>query len=372
MTRPTRLHRRRRSRLAVLAIPVLALLAAACGGGDSDSSSGGGAGPASAAEQGSGTESTTLRLGFFPNITHATALVGVERGIFAEKLGPGTRLETQGFNAGPAAIEALFAGAIDATYIGPNPAINGYVKSRGEALRVVSGATSGGAFLVVRPGIGSSADLRGKKLATPQLGGTQDVALRSWLQAEGLRTDTSGGGDVSIVPQENAQTLDTFKTGAIDGAWVPEPWATRLIQEGGAEVLVDERDLWPAGQYVTTHLIVAKEFLDEHPATVRRLLEGQVAANDFVNQQPAEAQKAANDRIEELTGKRVNDQVIAGSWANLTFTNDPVASSLAASAEAAESIDLLDLGKVDLAGIYDLSLLNDVLAAAGQPAVGQL
>ena len=368
MTRSTR-----RPLAVALLIALLAVLAVACGGGDAAEPRSAAGAPSAASEQdGSVADPDTVRLGLFPNVTHATALVGVERGIFAEKLGPGITLETQGFNAGPAAIEALFAGAVDATYIGPNPALNGYVKSRGEALRIVSGATSGGAFLVVRPGIGSAADLRGKKLATPQLGGTQDVALRSWLQAEGMRTDTSGGGEVSILPQENAQTLETFRSGQIDGAWVPEPWATRLIQEGGAEVLVDERDLWPAGQYVTTHLIVAKEFLDDHPGVVRRLLEGQVAANDFVNQQPAEARKAANDRIEELTGKRVNDEVITGSWANLTFTNDPVAPSLAASAQAAESIGLLDTGKVNLAGIYDLTLLNDVLGAAGQPRVGQL
>jgi NitT/TauT family transport system substrate-binding protein len=361
-----------RRRLTVgLLVALAGLAVVACGGDDGPSAPGSASGDAGA-DRGTTGEPVTLRLGLFPNVTHATALVGVEQGIFAEELGPGVRLDTQGFNAGPAAIEALFGGALDATYIGPNPAINGYVKSRGDALRIVSGATSGGAFLVVRPDIDSSAELKGRKLATPQLGGTQDVALRSWLDRQGMRTDTSGGGDVSILPQENAQTLDAFKTGAIDGAWVPEPWATRLIQEGGAKVLVDERDLWPGGQYVTTHLIVAREFLDEHPEVVRRLLEGQVAANDVVNGQPAEAQRAANDRIEELTGKRIPDRVIASAWSNLTFTNDPVAASLRASAEAAESIGLLDLGGVELGGIYDLGPLNEVLGAAGQPRVGQL
>ncbi|HEX9260374.1 MAG TPA: ABC transporter substrate-binding protein [Acidimicrobiales bacterium] len=309
----------------------------------------------------------TLRLGYFPNITHATALVGVESGIFAEALGDEVTLETQTFNAGPRTVEALFARALDATYIGPNPAINAFVKSKGEAVRIVSGATAGGAFLVVRPDIARPADLKGTKLATPQLGGTQDVALRAWLGNNGLRADTSGGGDVSILPQENGQTLDAFKAGTIDGAWVPEPWATRLIQEGGARVLVDERDLWPEGWYVTTHLIVRTKFLDDHPAVVQRLLEGQVKANAFINANPAEAQKLANDQIEKITQKRVKEEVLTASWSNLTFTNDPIAASLHGSADAAHSVGLLD--KVDLKGIYDLDLLNKVLAAAGDSEV---
>jgi NitT/TauT family transport system substrate-binding protein len=257
--------------VAVVLLAALGLAAVACGGGSASSSSSAstaagagarvGAGPDGSATSGapaakSGSK-VTLRLGYFPNVTHASALVGVGAGIFADKLGPDVRVETKSFNAGGAAIEALFGDAIDATYVGPNPAINGYVKSKGQALRIVSGATSGGAFLVVRPEIGGAADLRGKKLATPQLGQTQDVALRSWLKAQGLRTDAQGGGDVSVLPQENAQTLELFKSGDIDGAWVPEPWATRLVQEGGAKVLVDERTLWPDGKFVTTQLVVA-------------------------------------------------------------------------------------------------------------------
>jgi sulfonate transport system substrate-binding protein len=365
---------RKGSIIGVVLVAALALLVAACGGGDSSSGS---SSPSSTAAGGSaGASSTTsgepvtLRLGYFPNVTHATALVGVGSGIFTDKLGPNVKLETQTFNAGGAAIEALFAGAIDATYVGPNPAINGFVKSKGEALRIVSGATSGGAFLVVKPAIQGAPDLKGKKLATPQLGNTQDVALRSWLQSKGLQTDTQGGGDVSILPQENAQTLDAFKAGTIDGAWVPEPWATRLIQEAGAKVLVDERTLWPDARFVTTQLVVAKPFLDKHPDVVKRLIEGQVAANDYVNTHATESQKIANDQIEQLTTKRMQDATIASSWQNLTFTNDPIATSLAKSAADANAVGLLD--KVDLRGIYDLSLLNEVLSAAGQPKVNAL
>ena len=189
-----------------------------------------------------------------------------------KQLLPNANITVTPFNSGTPAVEAILTDSIDITYIGPNPAINAFAKTNGEAVRVISGSTSGGAFLVVKPEITSAADLKGKKIASPSLGNTQDVALRSWLKGQGLTTDTAGGGDVSIVPQENAQTLETFQAGTIDGAWVPEPWATRLIQDGGAKVLVDERDLWPDGKYVTTHLLVATKFLDANPEVVKRIL----------------------------------------------------------------------------------------------------
>jgi NitT/TauT family transport system substrate-binding protein len=309
-----------------------------------------------------------LRLGYFPNITHAPAIVAVERGLFAEKLGPNVKLTTSAFNAGPAAVEAIFNGAIDATYIGPNPAINAFAKSNGEAIRIISGATSGGASLVVKPSINEPADLKGKKIASPQLGNTQDVALRSWLKANKLSANTQGGGDVSIAPQENGQTLEAFKTGLIDGAWVPEPWATRLIQEGKGKVLVDEKTLWPGGRYVTTHLIVRTGFLERHPDVVQRLLEGQVAATDFINANAAEAKGLVNQGIQKLTGKPIAQAVIDGAWGNMTFTDDPVASSLRKGAADAISVGLLD-GKTKLDGIYDLTILNKVLKAAGKAEV---
>lgn len=309
---------------------------------------------------------TTVRLGHFPNITHASALVGLENGTFQAELGP-NKLEAKTFNAGPLAVEALLSGALDATYIGPNPAINAFIQSRGDAIRIVSGATSGGALLVVKPTINGPADLKGRKLASPQRGGTQDVALRYWLKENGLTADLQGGGDVSIVPQDNAQSLETFRSGDIDGAWVPEPWATRFVQEGGGKVLVDESSLWPGGKFVTTHLMVRTKFLEDHPDAVRRLIQAQVKVNDFVNAEPAEAQKLANAGIARITGKPVADSVITASWENLEFTNDPLAASLRESALHAEEVGLLD--KVDLDGIYDLSILNSVLHAAGEPEV---
>jgi NitT/TauT family transport system substrate-binding protein len=349
----------RRRGAGALALAVLALaLVGGCGGGS-----------------GATTDTTSarasrvvLRLGYFPNLTHATAIVGVDKGIVARALDGKATLEPKTFNAGPAAVESLFSGAIDATYIGPGPTVNAYVKSRGEALRVISGATSGGAALVVKPSIATSGALRGKKIATPQLGNTQDIALRNWLKQQGLSSNTSGGGDVSIIPQDNSQTVQTFATGDIDGAWVPEPYVSRLIGEGG-KVLVDERSLWPGGKFVTTNLVVSTTFLNEHPDVVKALLEGQVEANRFVNQNPAESQKIVAESIGKLTGKPLKADLVAAAWRSLTFTNDPVPSSLLEGAKHAQAVGLLQ--EANLGGLYDLKLLNEVLAAKGEPKVAQ-
>ncbi|MCK2214133.1 ABC transporter substrate-binding protein [Actinomadura sp. ATCC 31491] len=336
--------------LAALALMALTAGTAACGNDAAGSADAG-------ADQ--------VRLGFFPNITHATALVGVEKGFYQKELGVPVRTST--FNAGPAAIEAVFSGAIDATYVGPNPAINAWQKSKGQAIKIIAGAASGGVALVVKPEIKSVEDLRGKKIATPQLGNTQDVALRYWLRSKGLNTDTKGGGDVHIVPQENAQTLQTFATGDIDGAWVPEPFASRLVLESGGKVLQDERELWPGKQFVITHLIVRQEWAKAHPDLVKKLLKAHVAANKFINDDPDGAAQVANAAIEKLTKKPLKPEVLASAFKNITFTNDPIASSLTASAKHAEEVGLLE--PVDLTGIYDLKPLNEVLAAEGQAAV---
>jgi NitT/TauT family transport system substrate-binding protein len=349
----------RRTTFLLIALPLLLAVAGACGGSSSDDS----------ASSGGDGKRTTLRLGYFPNITHATAIAGVESGIFTRNLGSDVNLQTTTFNAGPAAVEAIFSGGLDATYIGPNPAINAYVRSKGEAIKVISGATSGGAYLVVRPEIRGAQDLRGKKVATPQLGNTQDVALRSWLKEQGLSTNAQGGGDVFVVPQENAQSLDALRSGQIAGAWVPEPWATRLVREGGGTVLVDERDLWPRGEYVTTHLIVRTAFYKEHPEVVERLLRGHVEATAFVNSQPAEAQRLVIGAIEKITGQPLSPDLVAAAWSNLVFTNDPIASSLRKSADDAAGFGFLEKGSAALDGIYDLGPLNKALRETGGPEV---
>lgn len=374
-----------RARLPLaLALSGVLALGAACGSDDQASPSSDG-GPADASVDTAADETTppagteaapagseapasdvTFRLGYFPNVTHAPAIIGVDTGLFEEALGSSASLRTSTFNSGTEVIEALFSGAIDASFIGPNPAINGYAKSDGEALRIVAGTTSGGASLVVREGIDSPADLAGTTLASPSLGNTQDVALRAWLLEQGFATDTSGGGDVSITPQDNADILAAFQSGALDGAWVPEPWATRLIIEGGGKVLVNESDIWPAGDFVTTHLIVSTDFLSEHPDVIKALIVGLGEAIDVANGDPTAAQATVNNGIEAITTKRLADETISGAWGNLRFTLDPIATSLQGSADDAITVELLE--PVDLAspGIYDLTLLNEVLAERGE------
>lgn len=317
------------------------------------------------------SDATTLHLGYFDNVTHAPALVALEGGILKDKLGKTATVEPSIFNAGPAEVTAILSGSIDAGYIGPSPTVTAFVQSNGE-VQVISGAASGGAFLVVKPNIKSVKDLKGKTLATPQLGNTQDVALRSYLKKHGLSTDIAGGGDVSILPEDNSVTVTAFTTGDIDGAWVPEPYATRLVTEGGGKILVDERDLWPAGKYVTTDLIVRKEFLQDHPDVVQRLLEANVAAIDLINTKPADAEKLVADRLSSDTGKTLAPDLIAASLKNIAFTPDPVASSLVASAKAAVALDLPGaqaLSKADVKHLYALKILNKVLTGLGQPTV---
>jgi len=240
----------------------------------------------------------TMRIGYFPNITHSQAMIGIADGTFQRALGDNVKLDAKVFNAGPSAIEAMFAGQLDLTYIGPNPAINGYVKSKGEALRIIAGATSGGAVLVVRndAGITSAADFRGKKIASPQLGNTQDVALRAWLMRQGFKLKEQGG-DTQVIPTENPNILTLFLKKEIDAAWVPEPWGARLVREANGIVFLDERDLWDKRQFVTAHIIVSTKFLKDHPDLVRCWLAAHVELTQRINADPVSAKQKLNTEI---------------------------------------------------------------------------
>ena len=341
--------------IGILAVGALA----ACGG------------TASPAPVASDSGPVTLRFGYFPNLTHATALVGVQKGFLATALGTNVTLENHTYNAGPDEVAALLSGALDAGFLGPNPAVNAYVQSHGEAVRIIAGGTSGGALLVVRPSIGSPADLRGKKLADPQLGGTQDIALRWYLKNQGFNTDAAGGGDVHILPQDNATTLNAFKQGQVDGAWLPEPWASRLLIEGGAKILVDERDLWPGGKFITTNLVVRTDFLKAHPSTIRKLLEGLYRTNDYLTTNSADSQATANSAIAQVTGKALASSVMSSGWPHMAFSLDPLAATLKASADHQQKLGLAT-SSIPLEGIYDLALLNQVLGEHQQSPVSGL
>jgi NitT/TauT family transport system substrate-binding protein len=335
---------------------LLTLLLAACGGTTNSSTS----------TTANNNAPVTVHLGYFPNITHAVALVGIARGTFQQALGSDKLDASKTFNAGPALIEALLAGDIDIGYVGPNPAINGYVKSHGEALRIIAGASSGGALFIVRPGahIQSPQDLSGKKLATPQKGGTQDVSLRHYLQQHGLKS-TDQGGNVQIIPTDNPNIITEFKAGQIDGAWVPEPYASRLIVEAKGTVFVDERTLWPDNKFVTTNVVVRKDFLDQHPDVVKKFLQAHVETVQYINSNPQAAQQVVNDQLKKLSGKALATAVITQAFKNLDITYDPLAATLFKSADDAYALGFLGMSKPDLNGILYLDPLNSILTSKG-------
>ena len=308
-----------------------------------------------------------LRVGAFPNITHPQAMIGKANGWFEKAMGPRLHIEWKSFNAGPSAIEALLAGAIDMTYVGPNPAINGYLRSNGEALKVIAGSTSGGAALVVRgdSGIQKPEDFHGKKVASPQMGNTQDVALRAWLKVHGLKTSDKGG-DVQVIPVANPDQLALFLKKDIDAAWAPEPWAARLIQEANGRLFLDERTLWPNGQFITAHLVVSTKFLQSHSDVMKNWLRAHVELTAWIKQHPLEAKQLLNQQIQKETGKALSAQVLEDSFSRMEVTYDPLRASLLVAAKSAFDAGFLGRQMPDLSGLYALDLLNQVLAEKGK------
>ncbi|AXG80993.1 aliphatic sulfonate ABC transporter substrate-binding protein [Streptomyces paludis] len=356
---------RRRTLTAVAALPLLTLALTSCGYGSEKAESSDATEVAAGAEKIDGLD--TVKIGYFPNLTHATALVGIQNGLFQKELG-GTKVAGSTFNAGPSEIEALNADSIDIGFIGPSPSINGYTQTDGKSLRIIGGSASGGVKLVVNPKkIKTLDDVKGKRIATPQLGNTQDVAFLNWVAEKGWKVDAqSGKGDVSVVRTDNKITPDAYKAGSIDGAWVPEPTASKLVAEG-AKVLLDESTLWPDEKFVITNIIVSQKFLKAHPAVVEAVLRGSVKTNAWINANEDEAKAAANKALEKLSGKALPAEVLDPAWKSLRFTDDPLAATLQSEADHAVAAGLLK--KPDLNGIYDLGPLNKVLKEAGQPEV---
>lgn len=312
------------------------------------------------------TQKKTLRLGYFPNITHAQAVIGVGNGDYQKVLGDNIEIKPFTFNAGPSATEALLANQIDATYIGPNPTVNGYVVSQGTADRVISGAASGGAVFVVRndSGIQSTKDFAGKKFASPQLGNTQDVALRKYLLDNGYKTRDKGG-NVEVLPVKIPDILTLFLKKEIDGAWVPEPWGEKLIKEGNGRLFLDERTLWPEGKFVTANIIVNPEYLRNNPDVIEKLLEAHVNETQWINSHKDEALKTFNIELKKLTGQTIPDDQLKQAFSRLELTYDPLQETLIKSANDAFDVGFLGKTRPDLNGIFDLKILNEVLKEKG-------
>ena len=317
------------------------------------------------------TVKKTLRIGYFPNINHAQAVIGLGNGTFQKALGNNVDVKTFVFNAGPSAMEALFAKQVDVTYVGPNPAINAYVVSQGKDLRIISGASSGGAVFVVRndSGIQSTKDFANKKFASPQLGNTQDVALRKYLLDNGYKTKENGG-NVEVVPATPSDILTLMLKKELDGAWVPEPWGARLIKEANARLFIDERDLWPPnGQFVTSNIVARTDYLQNNPDIIKKLLAAHVDETEWINSHKEEAIKAFNVELKKITGQIIPEDQLRGALARMELTYDPIKLSLFQSANSAFDIGFLGKTRPDLSGIYDLKLLDEVLSEKGLPAI---
>lgn len=313
-------------------------------------------------------EKTVIRVGHFSNITHAQGLIGHQltrqkQNFFEKYLGPNVEVQWFVYPAGPSAMEGIFTDAVDMTYVGPSPTINAYVKSKGKALRVISGACSGGSALVVHPNgkIKTNADFKGKKIATPQFGNTQDVEARSWLKSLGFRI-TQTGGDALIVPTEPADQLDLFKSGDLDAVWTIEPWVSRLVLEAGGKVYFDVSALWPEtnGKYVTTHLVSSKKFLDSHPDLVKKWMQGHVKMTEWINKNPELAKDLIAKELKMETNVEISPEILNRAWTKLEITNDPIQASLTKYGKEAFQDGFLKEDP-DLKDIYDLRFLSEAL-----------
>lgn len=337
----------------ILILPIFLMIAAGCNnnsGGDKDANG--------------KYEDVVIRVGYFPNITHSQALVGLYDGTFQKALGSKVKIEEHTFNAGPAEIEALLAGEIDLGYIGPVPAINGFVKSKG-GLRIIAGATNAGAILLARKGtdITTIADLNGKIVAIPQLGNTQDISLRNLLSQANLK-DAAKGGTVTVIPAENPDILTLISKGEVDAALVPEPWGSRIIKQASASVVLDANQVWRNGKYTTAVVIVSKKFLDDHPDLVEKWLSAHVDITERINKEKKNSETIINNMIKKLTRKSLPEDVLTSSFKRMVVTYDPEKDSVEEFVKL--SVDNAYIkGNPDVSGLFDLSLINKVLNTKG-------
>jgi NitT/TauT family transport system substrate-binding protein len=318
-----------------------------------------------------GASSNILRIGYFPILNHAQGVIGLGNGDFQKALGANIVIKPQIFDSGPSLIEALFANQIDVAYVGPNPTINGYIVSNGKALKIISGASSGGSVFVVRndSGIQSTKDFANRKFASPQLGNTQDVALRKYLLENGYKTKENGG-NVQVISAKSSDIFTLMLKKQIDGAWVPEPWGAKLVKETNARIFVDERILWPGGKFVTALIISRTDYLRDNPGIIMKLLAVHVDETNWINHHKAEAMQAFNTELKKLTGHTIAIEELQQAQSRIDFTYDPLKQSFFKSANDAFEIGFLKKPPI-LVGIYDLTLLNKVLNQKGLARISE-
>ncbi|MDB6173520.1 MAG: ssuA 1 [Chthoniobacteraceae bacterium] len=298
-------------------------------------------------------EKVTLRVGHFPNITHAQALVASQlqrqgKGWFQERLGPDVDIQWFVYNAGPSAMEAIFAGSIDLTYVGPGPVLNAYLKAQGNEIRVISGAANGGSALVVQGDgrLSKAADFKGKKIATPQLGNTQDVAARVWLKKQGYRI-TQLGGDVILLPTANPDQLALFQTGQIDGVWTVEPWISRLELESKGKIYLEEKDA------ITTVLASSVKMLKEKPDLVKKFVAAHAELTQWINEHPDEAKQLVRAELKELTKRDFPAATADHAWPRLKFTSDIARATFDTLLKEAQEVGFLK-GSADLSRLVQI------------------
>lgn len=338
------------ARFAAVFVSVLSLLLAGCGGSTPTV-------PGQAPDK--------IRLGFFANVTHVQALIGTSRGDFQKAVGDATKIETRIFNAGPEAVEAIFAGELDITYIGPSPAINAYLKSRGTAVRIVAGSAANGVVVVARKdaGITKLEDLAGKRIASPQFGNTQDVSARHYVKNVLKQKLKEEGGTTDVLPIKNAEQLTLFRTGQIDAAWAPEPWGARLIHEADGVLIAEEKDLWADKKFTITLVLVSAKFLKEHPETVEKLVHTHVEITKWLNANTAEAKTIVNAKLKELAGKPIADKVLDDTFARTVFTTDPLPGTINTFVEWSRGLGFTK-EKDSIDGLFELSILKKIEGAA--------
>lgn len=298
------------------------------------------------------SETNQVRVVFFANVNHAVPIVGLENGEFARELG-NTTIKTRVVDSGPEAVEALFTKSADLAYMGPAPFVIGYVKSKTDDIKILAGATSGGASFVVQKdsAISTAADLDGKKIAAPFVGNTQDVSLRNYLAEHNLKPRESGG-TVTIYNIANPEIYTIFAKGDIDAAWVPEPTATMLVEQLGGKRLFQESDTWPDGKFSSVLLVGRTEFLEKHPDIAAKWIDANAKTVNWIKENPDKTESVFIDFYKKYTGKKLNEGITHDAFSNIQITSEPIRNSISIFAERAYGLGYLGHSGYNLDHIY--------------------